>query len=277
MLLIVIPARYGSTRFPGKPLAMLGGKTIIQRVYERAGQVRPERLSPNFGADAGAGGIEKEQGDEVPSRPASLKVVVATDDERIYDHVTSFGGTAEMTRSDHPSGTDRVAEVAARYPTAEIVVNVQGDEPFIDPRQIEQVVSLFSSAAVDIATLAHPITEERSLLSPNVVKVVRDARGRALYFSRHAIPFLRDLPVGQWILQGKHLQHLGLYAYRNRVLPELTELSESGLEANERLEQLRWLEAGYHLQVGLTNLAAFGIDTPEDLRTAELYLRKEEG
>jgi len=244
MILAIIPARYNSSRFPGKPLADMAGKTMIQRVYERVAATK-----------------------EID------KVVVATDDERILDHVLAFGGAARMTRAEHPSGTDRVAEVAAHFPAASVIVNVQGDEPFIDPAQIAAVVSPFADANVKIATLARRITEERELLSPNVVKVVRDGIGRALYFSRHAVPYLRDVPVGKWIDQKKHLQHLGLYAYRAEVLPKLTALPKGDLEADESLEQLRWLAAGFPIHVGLTDLPAIGIDTPEDLARVLPLLR----
>lgn len=240
MTLALIPARYASTRFPGKPLADMAGKTMIQRVYERV---------------TGCKEIDR--------------AVVATDDERIFDHVKSFGGEVVMTRADHTSGTDRVAEAAALFPEAKIVVNVQGDEPFIAPQQIAAVVAPFTDPEIMITTLAHPITDERALLSPNVVKVIRNPEGKALYFSRHAVPYLRDIPVGQWILAGKHLQHLGVYAYRAPVLPELTALPQGDLEAAESLEQLRWLAAGYTIHVGITNLPAVGIDTPEDLRRAQ--------
>lgn len=239
MILAVIPARYNSSRFPGKPLADMAGKSMIHRVYER-----------------------------VAATEEIDKVVVATDDERIYDHVLAFGGRAMMTRTDHLSGTDRVAEVAAQIPEATVVVNVQGDEPFIDPRQIAAVVEPFADPAVAIATLARRITDERELLSPNVVKVVKGTNERALYFSRHAVPYLRDVPVGKWIDQKKHLQHLGLYAYRADVLPQLTALPKGNLEADESLEQLRWLAAGFPIYVGLTDLPAIGIDTPEDLTRA---------
>jgi len=247
MTLAIIPARYASTRFPGKPLADMDGKSMIQRVYER-----------------------------VATTVAIDDAIVATDDERILNHVIGFGGKAIMTRTDHPSGTDRVAEVAAHFPEAKIIVNVQGDEPFIDSRQIAAVVAPFFEAEVAIATLAHPITNERALLSPNVVKVVRNDRGRALYFSRHAIPFLRDVPVGKWIDQGKHLQHLGLYAYRADILPRLTALPKGVLEGDESLEQLRWLGAGYSIHVGITDLPAIGIDTPKDLAEAVALLRRHE-
>ncbi|MEM9258222.1 MAG: 3-deoxy-manno-octulosonate cytidylyltransferase [Bacteroidota bacterium] len=246
MILAVIPARYASTRFPGKPLADLAGKSMIQRVCERVGDC-----------------------DLID------QVIVATDDVRILEHVQTFGGQAEMTQADHPSGTDRVAEVAARHPEARVVVNVQGDEPFIDPRQIEAVVRPFSQPGTDIATLAHPISEERALLSPNVVKVVRDAGGRALYFSRHAIPYLRDRPVGQWIDAKRHLQHLGLYAFRAEVLAALTTLPKGELEQDESLEQLRWLAAGNAIQVGITDIPAFGIDTSDDLARAAERIKRD--
>ena len=195
-------------------------------------------------------------------------VVVATDDDRIYDHVLSFGGQVKMTREDHQSGTDRVAEVAKLFPQAKVIVNVQGDEPFIDPRQIAAVVAPFENVQVAITTLARPITEEGDMFSPNVVKVVRNYYGEALYFSRHAIPYLRDVPIGLWIDKKKHLQHLGLYAYRAEILQQLTTLPKGELEGDESLEQLRWLHAGYIIYVGLTDLPAIGIDTPEDLMRA---------
>jgi 3-deoxy-manno-octulosonate cytidylyltransferase (CMP-KDO synthetase) len=239
MTLAIIPARYNSTRFPGKPLADMAGKTMIQRVYER-----------------------------VASTEEIDDVVVATDDDRIYDHVLSFGGQVKMTREDHQSGTDRVAEVAKLFPQAKVIVNVQGDEPFIDPRQIAAVVAPFENVQVAITTLARPITEEGDMFSPNVVKVVRNYYGEALYFSRHAIPYLRDVPIGLWIDKKKHLQHLGLYAYRAEILQQLTTLPKGELEGDESLEQLRWLHAGYIIYVGLTDLPAIGIDTPEDLMRA---------
>ena len=239
MTLAIIPARYNSTRFPGKPLADMAGKTMIQRVYER-----------------------------VASTEEIDDVVVATDDGRIYDHVLSFGGQVKMTREDHQSGTDRVAEVAKLFPQAKVIVNVQGDEPFVDPRQIAAVVAPFENVQVAITTLARPITEEGDMFSPNVVKVVRNYYGEALYFSRHAIPYLRDVPIGLWIDKKKHLQHLGLYAYRAEILQQLTTLPKGELEGDESLEQLRWLHAGYIIYVGLTDLPAIGIDTPEDLMRA---------
>jgi 3-deoxy-manno-octulosonate cytidylyltransferase (CMP-KDO synthetase) len=161
-----------------------------------------------------------------------------------------------------------VAEVAKLFPQAKVIVNVQGDEPFIDPRQIAAVVAPFENVQVAITTLARPITEEGDMFSPNVVKVVRNYYGEALYFSRHAIPYLRDVPIGLWIDKKKHLQHLGLYAYRAEILQQLTTLPKGELEGDESLEQLRWLHAGYIIYVGLTDLPAIGIDTPEDLMRA---------
>ena len=243
MVLAVIPARYASVRFPGKPLADLAGRSVIQRTYIQA-----------------------------DSCALVDRTIVATDDERIAVHVRDFGGEVMLTRSDHPSGTDRVAEVAARVPEASIVVNVQGDEPFIAPAQIEAVIRPFAEPTISIATLCRLITDEQALLSPNVVKVVRSNAGRALYFSRHALPYLRDVPVGQWINQRAHYQHLGLYAYRASILPALTRVEEGELEQLEKLEQLRWLAAGYAIHVGITERAGLGIDTPADLEAARAYL-----
>ena len=239
MILAVIPARYGSTRFPGKPLVDLGGRSLIHRVYAAVDTI---------------GSVDR--------------TVVATDDKRIYDHVRAFGGEAVMTAEDHPSGTDRVAEAAAQFPDAELVLNVQGDEPFIRADQIQAVLDCFADPQTAIATLAAPVRDEHALLSPNVVKVVCDERGRALYFSRHAIPFLRDIPIGRWIEEEKHLQHVGLYAFRANRLPELTLLRPGALEERERLEQLRWLAAGYQIQVAVTDRPSLGIDTPADLEEA---------
>lgn len=243
MVLAVIPARHGSTRLPGKPLLDLGGKALVQRVYEN-------------------------------TRAMSVidDVIVATDDRRIYDHVLAFGGAALMTSPNHPSGTDRVAEAAAAFTQAEIVVNVQGDEPFLSDEAVASVVTAFDEAETDIVTLSSPIREEQSLLSPNVVKVVRSSDGRALYFSRHAIPYLRDVPVGRWIDAGVHQRHIGLYAYRAAVLPRLTNLPVAPLEAHESLEQLRWLAAGMRIRLIEVDEPSPGIDTPADLEAARRRL-----
>lgn len=240
----VIPARYASVRFPGKPLARLAGKTVIQRVYEQARRVA-----------------------------VLTEVIVATDDQRILNHVQSFGGQVLLTREDHPSGTDRVAEVVeSGHPNA-IIVNIQGDEPFVAPKQIETIVRAIQEGA-DIATLARPIETLAELEAPSVVKVVSDAQQRALYFSRHPIPFNRDLAKADWLTKGPYFQHLGLYAFRNATLQKLTKLPVGKLETSERLEQLRWLEAGYDIAVLPSQEASIGIDYPEDLERAERWLAK---
>jgi 3-deoxy-manno-octulosonate cytidylyltransferase (CMP-KDO synthetase) len=239
----IIPARFASTRFPGKPLARLGGRPMVQWVYERALQAN-----------------------------SLAAVIVATDDERIAAAVAEFGGRYCLTAPTHPSGTDRVAEVARQFPEAEVIVNIQGDEPFIHPEQIDAVVAPFQQEGVDITTLRRLISSGEALFDPNVVKVVCDAGGRALLFSRASIPHLRGLPREEWLAQGVHYQHLGLYAYRNAVLQEITRLPVGRLEMLESLEQLRWLEAGYRIQVETTTKEGLGIDTPADLARAEEWL-----
>lgn len=244
----IIPARYASSRFPGKPLAVLGGKSMIRRVYERAGQA--DLLS---------------------------RIVVATDDERIFDHVQDFGGEALMTSPEHRSGTDRCAEVASQLSDYEIVVNIQGDEPFIDPVQIDQLVRLFEREETQVATLARQIRDEDSLFNPNVVKVVLTADGRALYFSRSTIPHLRSLPREQWLTTGVFYQHIGLYGFQRSTLLAVTQLPPGKYEQWESLEQLRWLEHGFRIVVGLTNRQTIGVDTPEDIQRAEQYLKEKSG
>ena len=236
----IIPARYGSTRFPGKPLADLAGKPVIQHVYERVSVA--ERVD---------------------------EVLVATDDQRIQSAVDAFGGTAVMT-SDHPSGTDRVAEVAAEL-QADIVVNVQGDEPLIDPAMIDQVIGpLLADPSLPMATLAARLTDEDELRNPDVVKVVTDRLGRALYFSRSLIPYPCDPEVAA-DLYGKHI---GLYAYRQEFLLEFASRDPSPLERAEGLEQLRALEYGARIQVVMTEYDTIGIDTPEDLDMARRMLAR---
>ena len=236
--LAIIPARFASTRLPGKPLLDLGGQPMIQRVYTA-----------------------------VQSCPEIDRVIVATDDERIMEAVKSFEGEVALTQVQHPSGTDRVAEVATAIPEAKWVVNVQGDEPFIQADQIAAVVKALKAGA-PIATLGRIIDTKEALFSPHVVKLVRNAQGQALYFSRQPIPYLRQLDKEDWLAAGQHIQHLGLYGFQRDVLLELTQLPTGQLEEAESLEQLRWLAAGYPIQVALTEQAAFGIDTPEDLETA---------
>ena len=233
----IIPARYGSTRFPGKPLVEIAGKSMIERVYRQCEQ---------------ATGLQE--------------VVVATDDPRIFDHVTDFGGKAVMTRADHLSGTDRVGEVAAGLPGFDRIVNIQGDEPFIDPRQIDQLCELLERPEVQIATLVKQITDPKALHNPNVVKAVLGKMRQALYFSRSPIPYFRgEADTDQWVQRHVYYKHLGIYGFRRDVLLQLIELPASALEQAESLEQLRWLEHGYAVHAAVTTLEAIAIDTPEDL------------
>lgn len=232
---IVIPARFASSRLPGKPLLRETGKYLIQHVYERACEARH-----------------------------SADVIVATDDERIRDAVIEFGGRAVMTRADHPSGTDRVAEVAAGL-RADVIVNLQGDEPMLAAKEIDLLADLLvENPGSEMATLAVPIVEKASYLSPNVVKVVCDDSGRALYFSRSPIPMVRDGEPDFTARPPRFLQHLGLYAYRREFLLKLASLPPHPLEEAEKLEQLRVLGTGAAIQVGLAAHAHRGVDTPAD-------------
>ncbi|MBR6187595.1 MAG: 3-deoxy-manno-octulosonate cytidylyltransferase [Prevotella sp.] len=251
----IIPARYASTRFPGKPLAMLGGKTVIQRVYEQVSVV----LSTPFRGDG--------SGEEA--------VWVATDDDRIRQAVEAFGGRAVMTRADHKSGTDRIKEAAEIIgTTADVIINVQGDEPFIQPSQLQTVCQLFDDPRTQIATLGKRFETMDAVDNPNSPKIVTDLDGYALYFSRSVIPFVRGKEHGEWLAQFPFVKHIGLYAYRRDVLAEITRLPQSPLELAESLEQLRWLQNGYKIRVGLTDVETIGIDTPEDLARAEAKLAK---
>ncbi|QZT35721.1 3-deoxy-manno-octulosonate cytidylyltransferase [Halosquirtibacter xylanolyticus] len=240
--IIIIPARYASTRFPGKPLADIHGKSMIERVVEKASQV----------------------GDQV---------WVATDDDRIYKHVDNFGGNVVMTRSDHPSGTDRIAEaldlIEAKLSTSfDVVINIQGDEPFILPSQVEQLIRSFETERVDIATLANPIHEISTVEDMNQVKVIFSPLQRAIYFSRSPIPFVRGVDRSLWPEKVDFWGHIGMYGYRSDVLRKITKLAPSKLEQCESLEQLRWLENDYHIHVETTDHKGMGIDTPEDLLRA---------
>lgn len=238
----IIPARYASTRFPGKPLAMLAGKTVIQRVYEQAFSVLDEAW-------------------------------VATDDERIRTAVEEFGGRVIMTRPDHKSGTDRIEEAAEKIGThADVIINIQGDEPFIQRSQIETLMQLFDNPDTQIGTLGKRFDTIDAATSPNSPKIVTDLQGFALYFSRSVIPFVRGVDSKEWLAHFPYLKHLGLYAYRREVLRQITRLPQSPLELAESLEQLRWLENGYRIRVGLTEVETVGIDTPEDLQRAEAFL-----
>ena len=241
----IIPARYASTRFPGKPLAVLGGKTVIQRVYEQVSSMLSE-------------------------------VYVATDDQRIFDCLASFGGKAVKTRTDHQIGTDRIEEAVEKTATqADVIINVQGDEPFIQPSQIQTLMQLFDDPSTQIGTLGKPFESLEAVENPNSPKIVTDNRGFALYFSRSIIPYIRGKAQTDWFGEYPFLKHLGVYAYRREVLAEVTKLPQSSLEKAESLEQLRWLQNGYRIRVGLTDVETVGIDTPEDLKKAELFLKNE--
>ena len=239
----LIPARYASTRFPGKPLALLNGKPVIQYVYEQAAKV----------LDA---------------------VYVATDDERIYNKVLAFGGKAVMTSTEHHSGTDRIEEALEKVGgDFDVVVNIQGDEPFIAQSQIETLCQCFVDKATQIATLGKSFECIEAAENPNSPKIVVDNRGYALYFSRSIIPFVRGTERQDWLSKYPFLKHLGIYAYRTNVLKEITKLPQSSLELAESLEQLRWLQNGYRIKVGLTDVETVGIDTPDDLQRAEEFIR----
>ena len=199
---------------------------------------------------------------------------MATDDERIFSCVESFGSKAVMTRSDHKSGTDRIQEAVEKIGTqADVIINVQGDEPFIQPSQVETLMHLFDEPSTQIGTLGKRFDSLEAIQNPNSPKIVTDIRGFALYFSRSVIPYIRGVETQDWFGQYPFLKHLGIYAYRREVLAEVTKLPQSSLEKAESLEQLRWLENGYRIRVGLTDVETVGIDTPEDLQRAEAFLK----
>lgn len=243
----IIPARYASTRFPAKPLALLGGKPVIQRVYEQVVKLLDD-------------------------------AVVATDDERIEAAVKAFGGKVVMTSTSHRSGTDRCYEALTKVDGEfDVVINIQGDEPFIQPSQIRTVMDCFEDSSTQIATLVKPFTPQDgfdALENVNSPKVVVNKQMQALYFSRSIIPFFRNKDKKEWLTGHTYYKHIGLYAYRTEVLKEITQLPQSSLELAESLEQLRWLENGYVIKVGESQVETIGIDTPEDLARAELFLKK---
>jgi 3-deoxy-manno-octulosonate cytidylyltransferase (CMP-KDO synthetase) len=235
-ILGIIPARYASTRFPGKPLVDIAGKTMIQRVYEQAKKCI--HLS---------------------------EVIVATDDERIYNNVTTFGGKAVMTSSDHQSGTDRCAEVAQIHPTYDVIINIQGDEPYIDPEQISKLISCFNDGHTQIATLIKKVLTNQELENTNSPKVVINKNLEAIYFSRSSLPHIRGQEPQNWLQHFTYYKHIGIYGYRADILQQITKLPTSSLEKAESLEQLRWIENGYRIKIAETELETFAIDTPEDL------------
>ncbi len=242
--LAIIPARYASTRFPAKPLAILGGKPVIQHVYERVSSI--------------------------------LDAVVATDDERICDIVTAFGGRVVMTSPEHCTGTDRCLEAYNNYGVeSDVIINVQGDEPFIAEEQIRSLMQCFDNSQTDIATLIKPfpVTTTFDVLSnPNMPKVITNPKGQAIYFSRSVIPYLRGKDVDEWASLRTYYKHIGIYAYRVEVLKKITQMAQTPLELSESLEQLRWLENGLTIQTAVTDIETIGIDTPEDLVKAEEFL-----
>tara|TARA_B100000809_G_scaffold248154_1_gene277956 strand:+ start:534 stop:1265 length:732 start_codon:yes stop_codon:yes gene_type:complete len=233
----IIPSRYASTRFPGKPLIDIDGKTMIQRVYEQA------------------------------KKASSLsEVVVATDDHKIFEHVTSFGGNVVMTSDSHESGTDRCAEVLEKIDgDFDVVINIQGDEPFINPEQINQLCTCFKDDKTDIATLIKKIDSEEDLFNPNRPKVAVDENSFATMFSRNTIPELINIEKTEWLSKQDFFKHIGIYGYRSSVLKKISQLPPSPLEIKERLEQLRWIENNYKIKVAITSFEAISIDTPEDL------------
>lgn len=235
-ILGIIPARYASTRFPAKALVDIAGKSMVQRVYEQA-------------------------------KKCTLlnEVIVATDDDRIFNHVKAFGGKVIMTSTQHQSGTDRCAEVAAALIGFEVIINIQGDEPFINPNQIAKVAACFTDEKIELATLVKKIETEEELENPNTPKVVLNNRSEAVYFSRSVIPFIRGQEFQNWLQYHIFYKHIGIYGYRTDVLQEITKLPVSPLEKAESLEQLRWIENGYCIKVAETELETLAVDTPADL------------
>lgn len=240
----IIPARYASSRFPGKPLAILRGKMVIERVY-------------------------------IQVKKALKDVYVATDDERIYEAVKSFHGNVIMTNNKHKSGTDRICEaidkIGEKY---DVVINIQGDEPFIQASQIKTVIDCFDDSQTQIATLGKRFGKIEDVQNPNSPKIVLDNNNYAMYFSRSPIPFIRGKETKEWLANFPFLKHIGLYAYKTEVLKEISKLQQSPLEIAESLEQLRWLQNGYKIKVGITDIETIGIDTPEDLQKAEIFLTR---
>ncbi len=243
----LIPSRYASTRFPGKPLADIGGKSMIRRVYEQVSQVLTD-------------------------------VYVATDDERIAQHVRSFGGRVVMTASTHRSGTDRCAEAVQTIhrdvqEPFDIVINIQGDEPFIQPSQLELLKSCFEGKETEIATLVKRVASEEDLFNPNIPKVILNRQKEAIYFSRFTIPYVRNSSKEDWLKVQTFFKHIGIYAYRFKTLLEITQLDPSNLELAESLEQNRWLENGYRIQTAETDTENLAVDTPADLEKVNEFLK----
>lgn len=242
-ILGIIPARYASTRFPGKPLVNIDGKSMIQRVYEQAKKAK-----------------------------GLAEVIVATDDERIAREVESFGGNFVLTSDQHQSGTDRCTEVIDALPEFDAIINIQGDEPYIDPVQIELLISCFQDQDVQLCTLIKEIHTEEELFNNNIPKVLINTKQQAIYFSRQTIPFLRGVEHEQWLKKHQYYKHIGIYGYTATALRQITALPPSSLEKAESLEQLRWLENGYSIQTRTTEIETIAIDTPEDLNKINALL-----
>jgi 3-deoxy-manno-octulosonate cytidylyltransferase (CMP-KDO synthetase) len=245
----IIPARYASTRFPGKPLVDIAGKRMVQRVYERAAEMLEE-------------------------------VWVATDDARIEEAVKGFGGKVVMTSQACSSGTDRCREAvekiaAATHRSFDVVINIQGDEPLLHPEMLENLMSCFEDDTAEIATLVNPIVHQEDIFNQGEVKVVFDRNKEALYFSRSPVPYVMEADKADWLERHRFYKHVGVYAYRIDVLRRITELPVSPLEATERLEQNRWLENGYRIKVEITDHESVPVDTPEDLERVQRLLEKE--
>lgn len=240
----IIPARFASSRFPGKPLVDIGGKSMIQRVYEQAKKSK-----------------------------SLTDVIVATDDDRIVQHVKSFNGNVVMTSQSHQSGTDRCFEAIQTFSSsADVVINIQGDEPFIHPEQIDLVASCFISDKVQIATLVKKIVNDEELFNVNVPKVLINKNKEAICFSRQTLPFIRGKEQLEWLTEHTFYKHIGIYAYTTQVLAEITTLKQSTLEIAEALEQLRWIENGYKINVEITDFESVAIDSPEDLKKLTNFL-----
>lgn len=241
----IIPSRYGSSRFPGKPLIDLMGKSMIQRVYEQA------KKCVDF-----------------------TDVIVATDDQRIFDHVQSFGGLVMMTSADHGSGTERCGEIIEQYKDYDIVVNIQGDEPLIRPEQLTDLIAAFKDSVVEIGTIVKPMSNEADIRNPNRIKVVLDKEKNGIYFSRSPIPHIANTPHADWLDKTTFYKHIGIYAWRTKTLKELLNLEATSLEKLESLEQLRWIFNGYSIRTVETQIETPNIDVPEDVEAVLELLRK---
>ncbi len=240
-ILGIIPARYASSRFPGKPLVDINGRSMIHRVYEQSKKCNH-----------------------------LTEVIVATDDVRIYDHVLNFGGEAIMTSADHQSGTDRCAEVALQHPQYSVIINIQGDEPYIDPEQISKLAACFTAETTEIATLVKRVKSGEELFNTNSPKVVINKLSEAVYFSRSPLPHIRGQEPENWLKHFAYFKHIGIYGYRADILQHITKLPVSPLEKAESLEQLRWIENGFRIKIAETELETYAIDTPADLEKLPL-------